>query len=60
MLYLISYIIIVETSILNDQSVFFLGAAMFAFAGVGIFNSPNEARQNVAYQWELVYPQQKQ
>ncbi len=47
----------IPVKLINHTETTVLGAAMFAFAGLGINNSPNEARQNVDYQWEYINPQ---
>jgi L-fuculokinase len=35
-----------------------LGAALFAFAGIGLFASPDEARKSVDYKAKMVFPEE--
>ena len=46
----------IPIKLIDKKETTVLGAAMFAFAGVGLFESPEKARQNIDYQWELVNP----
>ncbi|MDN6833371.1 MAG: L-fuculokinase, partial [Enterobacterales bacterium] len=42
--------------VLHDAETTVLGAAMFAWSGVGYYDSPEQARQQVNYRYQFYYP----
>ncbi|HAJ0056110.1 TPA: L-fuculokinase, partial [Escherichia coli] len=43
--------------VLDDAETTVAGAALFGWYGVGEFNSPEEARAQIHYQYRYFYPQ---
>jgi L-fuculokinase len=46
----------VPVQLIDQKETTVLGAALFAFAGLGLFSSPEEARQNIHYKREIIEP----
>jgi len=46
----------VPIQLIDQKETTVLGAALFVFAGAGLFNSPEEARKNIDYKEEIFYP----
>lgn len=46
----------VPVQLINQKETTVLGAALFVFAGAGLFESPEAARENVDYKEEVFYP----
>ncbi|TBM20387.1 L-fuculokinase [Hafnia paralvei] len=45
--------------VLHDAETTVLGAAMFAWSGVGYYDSPEQARQQVNYRYQSYYPSEQ-
>lgn len=45
--------------IIDQKETTVLGAALFVFAGSGVFNSVEDARNNIDYQLDIIYPSAK-
>ena len=46
-----------QTEVLQSAETTVAGAALFGWYGVGEFNSPEEARAQIHYQYRYFYPQ---
>ena len=47
----------IPVKVLDDAETTVAGAAMFAWSGIGEFTSPEQAREQVRYQYRYFYPQ---
>ncbi|MCF8373432.1 MAG: L-fuculokinase [Bacteroidales bacterium] len=46
----------IPVKLIDQKETTVLGAAVFAFSGAGIYQSPEEARQNIDYKSEIIHP----
>ncbi|MDA3853118.1 MAG: FGGY-family carbohydrate kinase, partial [Bacteroidales bacterium] len=47
----------VPVQLIDQKETTVLGAALFVFAGAGLFASPEDARANIDYKKEIFYPE---
>lgn len=46
----------IPIQLIDQKETTVLGAALFVFSGVGLYNSPEDARENIDYKEEVFYP----